>query len=400
MLRNYFKIALRNLWKNKMASFINIFGLTIGLCSCLLIGLYIQHELSYDNFQKNGDRIARVIMEYKFDGGNEFTKGNFTSARVAPVFKQTFPEVEAGVRMADYDRVVQYEDKLIDEKLFLYADPSFFNTFSFKLIQGDSRNLLNGPRQVVLTESTAKRYFANENPVGKILKVGSDTALYQVTGVMQDYPSNSQIKFDFLASWSSLNKLDEEKSYWDANYTTYLLLKNNQSIAPLQAKISTFMKKEMAGQGATINYSLEPFNEIHLHSPYPGFEPNNSIVYIYILEAVALLILGIACFTYVNLNTARSMERAREVGVRKVIGAETKQLFWQFIGDSVFLCTISTLLSIVVAIVLLPAFNELTEKQLTIQAFFSIPFISGLILMILVVSLLAGTYADLILSNF
>ena len=132
MLRNYFKIALRNLWKNKMASFINIFGLTIGLCSCLLIGLYIQHELNYDNFQKKGGRIARVIMEYKFDGGTEFKKGNFTSARVAPVFKQQFPEVEAGVRMTDYDRVVQYKDKLIDEKLFFYADPSFFNTFSFR----------------------------------------------------------------------------------------------------------------------------------------------------------------------------------------------------------------------------------------------------------------------------
>ena len=400
MFRNYFKVALRNLWKNKSASFINILGLTIGLCSCLLIGLYIQHELSYDNFQKNGDRIARVIMEYKFDGGTEFKKGNFTSARVAPIFKQQFPEVEAGVRMTDYDRVVQYKDKLIDEKLFFYADPSFFNTFSFKLIQGDPHNLINAPRQVVLTESTAKRYFANENPVGKILKVGSDTTLYQITGVMQDCPSNSQIKFDFLASWSSLNKLDEEKSYWDANYTTFLLLKNNHSIATLQTKIASFMKKEMAGQGATINYSLEPFDQIHLHSPYPGFEPNNSIVYIYILEAIALLILVIACFTYVNLNTARSMERAREVGVRKVVGAENKQLFWQFIGESVMLCTVSTILSIIGAIFLLPAFNQLTEKQLSIQSFLSVQFIGGAILLILLVSLLAGTYPALILSNF
>src|ERR1700744_5493231 len=132
MIKNYFKIAWRNLWKNKTASFINIFGLTIGLCSCLLIGLYIQHELSYDSFQKNGDRIVRVIMGYKFDGGTEFKKGNYTSARVAPIFKQTFPEVEAGIRMDDYDRVVQYKDKLIDEKLFIYTDPSFFDAFSFK----------------------------------------------------------------------------------------------------------------------------------------------------------------------------------------------------------------------------------------------------------------------------
>lgn len=400
MLKNYFKIALRNLWKNKTASFINIFGLTIGLCSCLLIGLYIQHELSYDAFQKKGDRIVRVIMEYKFNGGTEMKKGNFTSARVAPVFKRTFPEIEAGIRMSAHDRVVKYQDKLIDERSFVYADPEFFDAFSFKLLQGDPHSALNAPKKVVLTESAAKRYFANDNPVGKVLKVGSDTSLYQVTGVMQDCPSNSQIKFDFLASWSSLDAADEERSYWDANYTTYLLLKNKESISALQAKITPFMRKEMAGEGATINFELEPFKNIHLHSPYDGFEPNNSITYIYILEGVALLILAIACFTYVNLNTARSMERAREVGVRKVIGADKKQLFWQFIGESVLLCTISTILSILVAIILLPVFNQLTEKQLSINAFFSVPFIGGSLLLIILVSLLAGTYPALILSNF
>src|ERR1700743_1273105 len=400
MLKNYLKIAFRNLWKNKASSFINIFGLTIGLCSCLLIGLYIQHELNYDSFQQKGDRIARVIMEYKFDGGTEFKKGNFTSARVAPIFKQTFPEIKDAVRMTDYDRVVKYNDKQIDEKHFMYADPSFFNMFSFKLLQGEPNEVLKAKNQVVLTESTAKRYFANENPIGKVLKVGADTTFYQVTGVMQDCPSNSQIKFDFLASWSNLNKADEEKSYWDANYTTYLLLKNKDNIAPLQAKITPFMQKEMSGKGATVNFELEQFNKVHLYSPYPGFEPNNSITYIYILEGVALLILIIACFTYVNLNTARSMERAREVGVRKVIGADKKQLFWQFIGESVLLCTISTILSFLAAIVLLPVFNDLTEKQLTVDAFFSWQFIGGAFTLILLVSLLAGTYPALILSNF
>ena len=400
MLRNYFKIALRNLWKNKMASFINIFGLTIGLCSCLLIGLYIQHELNYDNFQKKGDRIVRVIMEYKFDGGTEFKKGNFTSARVAPIFRQTFPEIESAVRMTNYTRVVKYQDKLINEKSFMYADPLFFNLFSFRLLQGDPANVLKAPNQVVVTESTAKRYFANENPVGKVLKIGTDTTFYQVTGVIQDCPSNSQIKYDFLASWSSLKLADEEKSYWDANYTTYLLLKNKESINSLQAKITPFMRKEMAGQGATVSFDLEPFTKIHLYSPYDGFEPNNSITYIYILEAVALLMLMIACFTYVNLNTARSMERAREVGVRKVIGADNKQLFWQFIGESVMICTIATILSIILAGIFLPVFNQLTEKQLSISAFLSLQLIGGSFALIILVSLLAGTYPALILSNF
>lgn len=400
MLKNYFKIALRNLWKNKTASFINIFGLTIGLCSCLLIGLYIRHELSYDDFQKKGDRIARVIMEYKFDGGTEFKKGNFTSARVAPIFKQTFPEIEAAVRMTKSIRVVHYQDKLIDEKSFMYADPSFFNIFSFKLLKGDPASVLKAPNQVVLTESTAKRYFADENPIGKVLKVGTDTSLYQVTGIIQDCPSNSQIKYDFLASWSSLGLADEEKTYWDANFTTYFLLRDEASIAKLQAKITPFMQKEMAGQGATVNFDLEPLKSIHLHSPYDGFEPNNSIIYIYILEGVGLLMLMIACFTYVNLNTARSMERAREVGVRKVIGAEKKQLFWQFIGESVLLCTIATILSVLVAVLFLPVFNQLTEKQLTINAFFSLSFIGGALMLIILVSLLAGAYPALILSNF
>jgi putative ABC transport system permease protein len=400
MIRNYLKIAIRNLWKNKTSSFINIFGLTIGLCSCLLIGLYILHELNYDNFQQKGDRIARVIMEYKFDGGTEFKKGNFTSARVAPVFKQTFPEIETAVRMTKYARVVQYNDKLIDEKSFMYVDASFFNAFSFRLLQGKPNEVLKAPNQVVLTESTAKRYFVNENAIGKVLKVGSDTTLYQVTGIIQDCPSNSQVKFDFLASWSSLGLTGEEKTYWDANYTTYLLLKNKESIAPLQAKITPFMKKEMAGSGAAVNFDLEPFKSIHLYSPYEGFEPNNSITYIYILEAVALLILIIACFTYVNLNTARSMERAREVGVRKVIGADNKQLFWQFIGESVLLCTIATILSILVAILLLPFFNDLTDKQLQAQTFFSLPFIIGSLTLIALVSLVAGTYPALVLSNF
>ncbi|MBS1528040.1 MAG: ABC transporter permease, partial [Bacteroidetes bacterium] len=319
MFKNYFKTAFRNLWKNKGFAFINLFGLTIGLCSCLLIGVYILHELSYDKFEEKGDRIARVIMAYKFDGGTEFKKGNFTSARVAPVFKQTFPEIEDAVRMTKTSRVVHYEDKLIDEKSFIYADPSFFKIFSFKLLRGNAETALNGPKKVILTETTAKRYFGSDDAIGKVLKVGSDTSLYEVTGVVQDSPSNSQIKFDFLASWSTLGLADEEKTYWDANYTTYLLLKRPDQIAPLQAKMLPFMKKEMAGSGASVYFELEPMLNIHLHSPYEGFEPNNSITYIYILEAVTLLMLAIACFTYVNLNTARSMERAREVGVRKVI---------------------------------------------------------------------------------
>jgi putative ABC transport system permease protein len=400
MIKNYFKITFRNLWRNKTASFINVFGLTIGLTSCLLIGIYIQHELNYDKFEQKGDRIARVIMAYKFDGGDEMKKGNFTSVRVAKVFKQTFPEIENAVRMTQTSQVVRYNDKLINEKKFMFADPSFFNIFSFKLLRGDPKTVLDAPDKLVLTQATSKKYFGDENPVGKALKVGTDSTNYQVTGVIQDSPSDSQIKFDFLASFSSLHTEDQEATYWDANYTTYFLLKQPSDVSTLQAKITPFMQKEMKGQGATVDFTLEPFMSIHLHSEFDGFEPSNNIKYVYILEAAALLILVIACFTYISLNTARSIERAREVGVRKVIGARKSQLFWQFIGESAILCSAAVVLSLGLAVILLPEFNQLTERQLTVQSIFSAQFIGGLVLITLLVSLAAGSYPALILSNF
>jgi len=401
MFKNYFKTALRSLWKNKTSSAINIFGLTIGLTCCLLIALYIQHELSYDKFETNGDRIARVIMEYNFEGNSASQKGNFTSVRVAPVLKKTFPEVESAVKMTQSSRVIHYGDKLIDEKKFMYADSTFFHIFSFKLLQGDVHLVLSNSHDVVLTESTAKKYFGNKNPVGKALQVGNDSNLYRVTGIMQDCPTNSQIQCDFVASFSSLGITpDAEDTYWDANYTTFLLLKNKTAINSLQAKLPAFMKKEMQGQGATVNFYLEPFTSIHLHSDYDSFVPNNNIAYIYILTAVALLILIIACFTYINLSTARSLERAKEVGIRKVIGAGKTQLFIQFLGESAIICIAAVFFSLIIASLLLPAFNELTNEQLGASALFSVLFISFSVLVALIVSVFAGIYPALILTGF
>jgi len=401
MLKHYFHTAWRNLWKNKTSSAINIVGLSVGLTCCLLIALYIRHELSYDDFELKGDRIARVIMEYQFAGSNASAKGNFTSVRVASVLRRNFPEVESSIKMTEYERVVRYEDKLINEKNFMYADSTFFDIFSFRLLKGDPHYVLSAPYRVVLTASSAKKYFGNENPVGKSLHIGNDSNLYQITGIVQDCPFNSQIKFDFIASFSSLGLTkDYEDSYWDANYTTYLLLKDKNSINSLQTKLPAFMKKEMAGQGAVINMFLEPFNRIHLYSPYDAFDPNNSIVYIYILAAVAMLILIIAGSTYINLSTARSIERAKEVGVRKVIGAEKRQLFWQFIGESALLCLVSVFLSLVISTLLLSSFNQLTGRQFAASSLFSLPFLSFSFIIAICVSFLAGSYPALILTRF
>ncbi len=209
------------------------------------------------------------------------------------------------------------------------------------------------------------------------------------------------MKFDFLASFSSLGFGSEyEETYWDANFTTFLLLKNPESIGSLQARLPAFMKKEMTGQGATINFWLEPFTRIHLYSPYDGFEPNINISYIYILAAIAILILIIACSTFINLSTARSLERAREVGLRKVVGAGRKQLFWQFTGESGILCLLSLLLSLVLAILCLPGFNHLSGEDLRVSSIFSLTFLSTALLITLLVGLLAGSYPAIILTGF
>ena len=399
MIKNWFRTALRNFRKNGMATAINIFGLTIGLSSCLVIALFIRHELSYDDFEANGPRIARVIMEYRFSGGGESRRGNFTSTKVAPTFRRVFPEVVSAVRMSENERIVRYADKLFYEKKFMFADSSFFDVFSFSLVRGDRKTALAGPKKVILTESTARRYFGDADPMGKLLRIGADSLDYQVTGVMPDVPSNSQFKFDFLASFSSLYA-NQEETYWNANYGTFLLLRRPADMATLQPKITAFMKREMQGQGATVNFFLEPFMRIHLYSEYVGFEPGTPIAYVYILAGVALLILVIACSTYINLSTARSVDRAREVGVRKVVGAGRGQLFWQFIGESFLLCLAAVALSMLAVLLVLPAFNRLADRRLPVASLVSPVFLLLALGIAVVVSLLAGGYPALVLSRF
>lgn len=399
MLQNYFKIAWRNIIKNPSFSLNNVVGLGVGISSCLMMIMFIRHELSYDQFHSKKDRIVRVIMEYSF-GESEPTKGNFTSTKVLPSFRRNFAEVENGVRMADVNRVVNYGEHLFNEEGFVFADSTFFQVFDFKLLQGNARQVLDKPKQIVITASMAKKYFGNTDPVGKALLISSNREPYLVTGVSVDPPANSQIKFDFVASLSSLGTAQEE-TYFEANDYTYLLLKDASSIATLQAKIKPFMAKEMSKESKTyINYLLEPLTSVHLHSPYSGFEANSDIKYIYMVGGVALLVLLIACFTFINLSTARSVERSKEVGVRKVVGAVKGQLFWQFISESSVICFISCLLSIALVGISLPYFNQLSNKSLSFSEVGSPVVISSLIGILLVISLLAGSYPALVLSNF
>ena len=399
MIRNYIQTAFRNFYKNGFSSVIILIGLSIGLCSCLLIGMYVRSELNYDRFQVKGNRIFRVIMDYSFNGSPASKKGNFTSMKVAPVLKKNFPEIQEAVRMDKYPTIVRYQNKILNEQNFYYADSSFFRVFSFPLLKGNASTALNAPNQIVITESTAKRYFGKEDPIGKMVSLDTDEKPYKITGLVADCPANSQIRFDFLGSFISYNMKNEMSTYWNANYTTYLLLHDPGSVNQLEKEVNIFMKKEMTGEGASIKYSFEPFSSIHLYSEYSGFEPNSSMKYIYILEGVSVLLLIIASFTYINLNTARSVERAKEVGVRKVIGAGRRQLFWQFIGESFFLCLLAVVISFVTALLFLPYFNHLTGAAFRLVDLFSIQVISGMVILSILVSLLAGSYPAVLLTK-
>jgi putative ABC transport system permease protein len=400
MLRNYFKLAWRHLQKHKVYSIINIGGLGIGIASCLLIGLYIWDELSFDRFHKNSDRIARVTWEYNFDNTENQTA--LTGTKVGPQFARSFPEVETYVRTLKYPRVVGQDTKMFDEKNFFYADSAFFSVFSFPLKTGDIKTALDGPNKIVLTSAMAEKYFPNENPIGKTLKVGS-TQDFLVTGITSNPPENSQIRFDFVASFSSLNASKTEK--WnEANYITYLLLKKNNEFKTLQSKIDRFTKEiglnEMKLQGSQyMTYHLEPIASVHLNSALDGFEPNNSMVYIYVLAGMAFLILLIAGVNYANLSTAQSASRIPETGIRKVLGAGKAQVFRQFMTESAVLVLVAVLVSIGLCWIALPYFNELSGKTLSIRMLSTPTALVMIICLAALLAFVAGSYPATSLSK-
>jgi putative ABC transport system permease protein len=400
MIKSYFKIAWRNLKKNRLYAFINITGLTIGIVSCLLIGVYIRHELSYDRFNDKADRIARVTMEFNHGGGTQ--KMAFTGTKVGPQFKRMFPEINDYVRLYRSTTIIKYDNLLFKENSFLYADPSLFKIFSFNLIKGNIAEALNSPDKIIITEATAKKYFNDENPIGKVLK--ADGKNYSVSAVAANPPSTSQVKFDFLVSFTNLNASKKEQ-YYGANYMTYLLLKNKQQIQPVQEKIRTYMhdvdKSELKLEGSQfVNFYLEPLTLVHLYSNLPGdMEPSGSIIYVYILSIVAILILVIACVNYVNLSIAQSAGRGAEISIRKVMGAGKQQLFTQFIGEALLVTAIGIILAMGIAYIALPYFNQASGMVFTYAVFFDPVIIVSIVLLALLISLSAGAYPALLLSN-
>ncbi len=404
MFKNYLKTAFRNLGKNKLYSGINIIGLTIGLAACLLIGLFISHELSYDKFNANAERIVRATMEYK--RAETVNTTATTGTKVGPQFKRTFPAVEEFTRTFISHGIIKYGEKIFDEQRILFADQPLFKIFSFQLEEGDASSALDAPDKIVLTRSMAKKYFGKNSyrdAINKIITVfGKDM---KVSAICEDVPQDSQIKFDFVTQFFNLGNHVKTEKWWEANWITYLLVRDKKDIPLLQQQIAGYMKTSEVRTDAKLEgndyltYHLEPLKTVHLRSSLAGFEPNGNMTYIYMFGVIAILILIIASANYTNLATAQSTGRGNEIGMRKVLGASKKQVFFQFIGESTVITFLSAALALALSIFLIPYFNNITGKEFTSEILLQpVPVIS-LALFAIIVSFLAGFYPAMILSG-
>jgi putative ABC transport system permease protein len=405
MFKNYLLISIRNLRKHFSYSLINIFGLGIGLATCLLLVTWIRHEISYDKFHKKSDRIYRSSLEMSF--GGQTIKTSVSPTALLPALKE-FPEVETGTRVYNpagwNPYIVKKDDHLFQEGKFYFADSTFFDVFSFRLLKGNPETALNEPYNLILTESSAKKYFGNEDPLGKTLTINNSTD-YVITGIIEDVPSNSFLQFDFLGSFSSLRQGREQPIWWSANYQTFIVVNEDTDIAALTKKTDEVVKKavgtDVSAPGDYVHYHFMKLTDIHLKSPYENeFEVVGNIQYVYIFSAIAVLILLIACINYVNLATARAVDRAKEVGIRKVVGALKQQLFAQFLGESIVITLVAFFLAFFAAQTLLPLFNSITGKEMDAGVFFDPTFIGFSFLILIVIALLSGAYPAFAITSF
>ncbi len=412
MIRNYFKVAFRNLWRHKFYSLINITGLAIGVACCLLITLFVVDELSYDKYHTKGDRMYRVGFSGSL-GGRDFV-GATASSPTGPTLVQDYPEVESATRFRDRGSyLVRYEDKTFKELGIVFVDGNVFETFDFKLIEGNPASVLTEPNTAVITPGIAEKYFGSEDPIGKTLRLDNSFD-YRVTGVMDDIPRNSHFRFDIFLSMESLSE-SRNGQWMSFNFQTYIVLQPGSDPDALEAKFPNMIETyigpqveqylnitldEFAEQGNRIGFFLDPMHDIYLKAAVDDeLGTPSDIRYVYIFSAIAIFILLIACINFMNLSTARSANRAKEVGVRKVMGSLKRQLVNQFISESVLLSLFAFVLAIGIAYLALPTYNQLAQKQLLIPIANPL-FILTILMGALVVGFLAGSYPAFYLSAF
>jgi putative ABC transport system permease protein len=413
MIKNYIKTAFRSLLKNKGFTAINVFGLVLGLATCLLILFYVVDELSFDGYNRNANRIYRVNEDLKL--GNNNVLYAVCMPPLAQALKNDFPEVEDAVRLKKAGMFnVKKGNETILEYNTVFADPSLFNVFTLPMIHGNPTTALREPNSVVVTESTAKKYFNSTSIIGSTIKI-NDNQLLNVTGVIKDIPEQSHFNFDFFVSMASWP--DSKVNQWlRSDYNTYVLLRKGTDYKKFEAKLPPFLEKHSNAEmeagmhlnmrafeksGSYFRLNLTQLGDIHLHSNRTGeLGVNSTVQYVYIFSAIGLFILFIACINFMNLSTSRSSNRAREVGVRKVLGSPRKYLIAQFLTESILITFVSTIIAFIVVLAVLPLFNQLSGKSLIINVRTFIGLIPLLLALILVVGFLAGSYPAFYLSAF
>jgi putative ABC transport system permease protein len=407
MFRNYLKIVLRNLTKNKGYSIINIGGLAIGMACFLLIALFIRSELSYDTYHEKGDNIYRIVHHGSED--NLEDRWIWGNAPVGPALKRDFSEVEEIVQFSGRTSILlDYNERSFQEANAFFVDETVFDVFSWPLVSGNPKTALKAPYSIVLTESMAKKYFGNEDPMGKTMDgkgEEADDGIFTVTGVMKDIPENSHFSFDVLMSMTTFFQTRPEIFEWwgYVDFYTYFLVSDNFNQQAFQAKMPEFLKRNRPAENAEDYYtiSFEPLKDTYLKSAaarQPGVTGSLSNIYIFAL--IGLFILVIASINFMNLATARSLERAKEVGVRKVIGADKKGLRYQFLGESLLMVLFAAFLGLVLALLVLPAMRSITGKEFLTAEIFNTLTLPVYFVMALVTGILAGSYPAFILSNF
>jgi len=414
MLKNYLKIAYRNLLRSKAFSAINIVGLSLGLATCMIISLFVLDELSFDRFHEKADRIVRVTFRANM-GGNKIEEANVMPP-TAQTMQRYYPEVLEATRLRTAGAfIIEKEEEVFKEEGVAFADSNFFQVFSFPLVSGDSRTALIKPNTLVISEKMAQKYFGNQDPVGQTLQAKNYFEILEVTGVMADMPANSHFHFDFLIAMAGLPEA-RINSWMQSEFYTYLVLPAGYDFQKLQAKLPQMVEKYLGPQikqafgmnfaefkqlGNELGFQLQPLTDIHLHANFDyDLGPSGDIRYVYIFGAIALFMLLIACINFMNLSTAGASKRAREVGIRKVMGSVKSTLIGQFLLESILLTGVALVLAVVIVFLALPFFNDLAEKNLTLS-FTAMPWLlPGLLLLGLVVGILAGSYPAFFLSSF
>jgi putative ABC transport system permease protein len=411
MLKNYFKIAFRNLWRNKILSFINISGLSIGLACCMLILLYTKDEITYDGFHQQKNQLYRLTCKVNRQDSPE-EKFGIASMIQGVSFKQEIPEIEAITRVCDREFIVKKGTETFDEKI-VWAEENFFSIFSFPLLQGNPKTVLKEINSLVLTEEIAIKYFGTTNAIGKTLEIDIQGKFesFVVSGIAQKCPQNSSIQFKMLLPFKYYEKIDPDKHWFNLSFPTFLVLNPKADIKAVEAKMKKVFEKNSAEQlieerkhGFSDNWTfgVQPFLAVHLDNTYVDFGVSNlsNPIYSYILGGIAIFILIIACINFINLTIAQSLKRGKEVGLRKVVGGQRSELIIQFLGESFLVCFLAFSFAIVLAEVALPTFNHLANKQLSLSYLLDYQLVIGYFVLFLFTGLAAGIYPALVLSGF